>query len=485
VRAVTFCTPYYFVFRTCRDLIERTKTAFDKMFNSVILTHDVYNDSTGSFQQMPVLENEHGHLDSLLDYCLEHHSKSSTWKRKLVFEVQLLLTYTQANPHEQNTELLFQNFAQRLQTGTFNPSTGHDPSGLGWTPRAPEEAQQIIRRLSVYLDWLAKRKPLLASINPMVAHSAIDKAVAACAETYRRRNALLGHLWKAPTGNEANVSKVRAKSAPRVVGEPPAFPDERFEELIDRGFTVGGRPSYRDQAITLLQHGGGFRVSEPMHLFIGDVTRDPSNYRRALVRIHHPSLGAAPRDLLDERGRPVKCARQEYLMRKFGLAPRVDLMNKRESGWKGVVLDEKYYMQPYWFKPDYAEQFAYVWDKYMAEVADIPLRLRNHPYAFINLYREPKGSIYALDKYIAAHARACERIGLTVRKSLGTTPHGHRHSYGRNLDKAGISPALIKKCMHHSNEQSQEIYTGHTTQETLQALEAGFARMQISIQNKG
>lgn len=451
------------------------------MLNSVILIRDVYNDSSGSFRQMPVLENEHGHLDSLLDYSLEHWTKSGAWQRKLVFGVQLLLTYMHANPHEQNSELLFQNFARRLQTGTFNPTTGHDPSGLGWTARAPEDSQQIIKRLSRYLNWLGKRKPAAVEVDPKVPPSAIDKSMAACAETYRRRYALLGHLWKGSKGDEANVSKVHLRHVPIAQGEPPAFPDERFEELIDRGFTVGGRISYRDQAVTLLLHGGGFRVCEPMHLFIGDVTRDPSNHRRALVRIHHPSYGRAPPDLLDERGNPVQCSRQEYLMRKYGLVPRVDLMNKLEAGWKGVVLDEKYYMQPYWFKPDYAEQFAYVWDRYMEEVADIPLRLRKHPYAFINLYREPKGSVYALDKYIAAHGRACERIGLTVRKQLGTTVHGHRHSYGRRLEKAGISPAMIKKCMHHANERSQEIYTGQTTQETLRALEVGFARMQLSI----
>jgi integrase len=153
-------------------------------------------------------------------------------------------------------------------------------------------------------------------------------------------------------------------------------------------------------------------------------------------------------------------------------------MSKREAGWKGVVLDEKYYMLPYWFKPSYAEQFMEVWDKYMEEVADIPLRLRKHPYAFMNIYREPKGAIYSLDKFVAAHGRACERIGLKVEKRLGTTPHGHRHAYGRRLSEAGVDSPFIKKCMHHSTEKSQEVYTTKTTQQVLAALETGFQRMQ-------
>ncbi|KFC73036.1 Site-specific recombinase XerD [Massilia sp. LC238] len=450
------------------------------MFSSVSVSRQVYNDSSGSFYEVPVLHTETGYFDSLLDYCLEKRGKSTVWMRKLVHSVQLLLEYVYVNPHEQNNEQLFKNFASKLQTGTFNPQTGHDPSRLGWRPRTPYDVQQIITRLSDFLDWLSQRDSSVIVANPRVRMSATDKAIRGCAETYRRRYTLLGHIWKPPTDTEQTTRAVGGSSGPRVTGEPPAFPDERFEELLERGFTIGGRTNYRDQAITLLMHGGGFRVSEPMHIYIGDVTRDPSNYLRAHVRIHHPSLGEAPGDLLDERGRPIRCGRAEYLQRKYGLAPRIDLMSKREAGWKGVALDGKYYLVPFWFKPDYAELFMQIWEKYMEEVADIPLNQRRHPYAFMNLRREPKGSIYALDKFITSHGRACERIGLQVAKHLGTTPHGHRHSYGRRLAAAGIPHNLIKKCMHHATEQSQEVYTTSTTQEALVALEAGFQRMRFN-----
>ncbi|RYZ81469.1 MAG: site-specific integrase, partial [Proteobacteria bacterium] len=354
------------------------------MFISVIVPWKIYTDNSGSYYEVPVLFSENGHFDSLLNYCIKNSDRKKAWLRKLVFNVQLFLEYMHANPHEQNSELLFQNFASKLQNGTFDPQTGHDPSRLGWRARSPYEAQQIITRLSNFLDWVVTKNPGIVNVNPRVPMTALDKATRDCAETYRRKHSLLGHLWKAPSGAEATKRQVSAKAGPKVTGEPPAFPDDRFEELMERGFTVGGRTNYRDQAITLLMHGAGFRVSEPMHLYIGDVTRDPKNYLKALVRIHHPVLGYAPDDLLDERGHPVRCRRKEYLQRKFGLASRVDIMSKKEAGWKGVVLDEKYYIQPYWFKPDYAEWFREIWDKYMEEVADIPLRLRNHPYAFIN-----------------------------------------------------------------------------------------------------
>lgn len=447
------------------------------MLASAILSRKVYTDSSGSYYEVPVLHTANGHFDPLLDYILKHRAMSTAWKRKVTQAVQLFLEYMEANTHERNTALLFENFASKLQTGTFDPTTGHDPSRLGWIPRTPDDVQQIVNRISGFLDFLRAKNPKLADLNPQIELSHIDSAAFECAEFYRRKYSLLGHLWTPPSGGTQTRRSQSIKRSPKVVGEPPAFPEDRFDELMDRGFRVGSRINYRDQAITLLMHGAGFRVSEPMHLYIGDVTRDPKNHLKAQVRIHHPTRGEGPPDLLDERGRPIRCKRDEYLQKKFGLAPRVDLMSKKEAGWKGVVLDEKYYMRPYWFRPDYAEQFMYVWNKYMEQVADIPLSQRRHPMAFMNIGREPRGEIYSLGKFEISHGRACEKIGLIARRALGTTPHGHRHGYGRRLTSAGFDPAFIKKCMHHSTEQSQEVYTGLTAQETLVELEAGHARM--------
>ncbi|NVL46870.1 site-specific integrase, partial [Pseudomonas syringae pv. actinidiae] len=96
---------------------------------------------------------------------------------------------------------------------------------------------------------------------------------------------------------------------------------------------------------------------------------------------------------------------------------------------------------------------------------------RDHPFAFINLSREPVGAMYTLTQYNKAHAAACERIGLSVGKALGTTPHGHRHAYGRRLSNAGIDKALIRRFMHHASLESQDVYTQANTREVLAALE--------------
>ena len=85
--------------------------------------------------------------------------------------------------------------------------------------------------------------------------------------------------------------------------------------------------------------------------------------------------------------------------------------------------------------------------------------------------------MYCLPQYLKAHVRACERIGLTVAKAFGTTPHGHRHAYGRRLKNAGVDESIIRRCMHHSSPESQQVYTQANTREVREALESASKRL--------
>lgn len=124
--------------------------------------------------------------------------------------------------------------------------------------------------------------------------------------------------------------------------------------------------------------------------------------------------------------------------------------------------------------PEYGEWFLQLWHRYLEQVARME---RDHPFAFINLNREPFGAMYTLTQYNKAHTAACERIGLTVSKALGTTPHGHRHAFGRRLRNAGIDKAFIRRFMHHASLESQEVYTQANTREVQAALEAAAQRL--------
>lgn len=430
----------------------------------------VYTDATGVYTELPVLLTPAGVLEPLLDYYLyRSHDRSLTWMTKVARSVRMFLEYLQINPEERDTFRLFQNFAQRLYTGTFNRETGLDPSELCWVQRTPQDASHIITHLTDFFDWLGEMRPEAAKVNPRYTIGAFDRQAEEAAYQYRRSKAFLGHTWAANTSHVETGHRVRGRRLPKVEKpEPPAFPEERFEELLYKGFCVGGRYDYRGMLITLLLHGAGFRESEPLHLYIPDVIPEPANKSKAKVLIHHPSYGAAPEDWRDERGRSRNGNRAEYLAHQFGLTPRTELMNSRHAGWKGGTHDGPYYKQAYWFLPEFGEWFLNLWYRYLAQVVHVE---RDHPFAFINLSREPVGAMYTLTQYNKAHAAACERIGLTVGKALGTTPHGHRHAYGRRLSKAGIDKALIRRFMHHASLESQEVYTQANTREALASLE--------------
>lgn len=437
-------------------------------------------DATGRTVDLPALLTPAGLLTPLLDYCVaKRHERSLSWAEKVVRATRLFLEYMHANPGQTNTHLLFRDFAQALYSGTFDLETCTDPSGLCWLPRERKDAGDIISALSLFFDWQGENIPLAAKINPLVEATYYDRLWNEASRRYRRDKAFLGHLWsQADSGTHQTRRVGRRRALQTRAAEPPAFPEDRFDDLITYGFRVGRRVDHRNIAITLLMHGAGFRVSEPFHLYVEDIV--PLN-DAALVRIHHPSEGYAPDSWVAPTGRRKQGRRAAYLMENFGLVPRTECNDGRHAGWKGGLLDDKFFMQAHWLGSRYGEKFLEHWMRYLRQLAGIP---RPHPFAFANLAREPIGNMYQMDTFFEAHAAACKRIGLTVRKSLGTTPHGHRHAYGQRLRQGGVTPEFIKIFMHHVSETSQEVYTQASSAEVALALRDAHARLTASVTNK-
>jgi hypothetical protein len=395
--------------------------------------------------------------------------------------IRLFLEYVIANPNEHNSHNLFRNFAQRLYTGTFDKLTGIDPGWLCWRSRSPIEAAKVIGCLTDFLNWAVARNYIKATeFGSSYEGSRFDRILDETVYNYKREKSSLGHMW---SSTPRKVKKndvglfIRPRSAPKVEREePPAFPDERFFEFLFEGFKVAGRPNFRDMCITLLMHGAGFRVSEPFHLYVSDVSRDPHNKNDALVRIHDPSIGYAP----DQMGRSVKgnISRSDYLSEKFSLSPRNLLLDSRAAGWKGGMYNGKYFLRAYWFVPEFGELFMQLWLLYMHQIARSE---RNHPFAFINLAQGQLGGMYGMAAYHKAHARACERIGLVVGKELGTTPHGHRHAYGRRLVGGNVTQDNIRRFMHHRSLDSQKVYTSPSSVEMIEALREAAVRLKMKL----
>lgn len=446
----------------------------------VMLRAKVLADSTGAIAEVPILLTSEGPLHSLVDYVLwRRHDRSLAWMLKVVRDVRLLLSYMQLNArHFPDPESLFHGFIQRLYTGTIGPD-GIDPSGLYWRQRKHRIIGNILTRLTDFSNWVAERHGT-APVNPLRTASRYDQLVAILARASRKDRAFLGHTWKAMPEGQARMSRsTLARRAPKIgLGDDAvAFPEKHFADLLLHGFirrgeAGNGDPSrrlhLRNCLITLLMHGAGFRLSECFHLWLCDVRPDPTDPSVALVRIHHPSEGEAPDDLQDERGNPVKCNRAAYLATKYALRPRNERIDKNAAGWKDPNLDGKYYMQAYWFPKDLGRLFLRLWNFYLAELIHIE---RCHPYAFVVERGETSGNLYGIDNYKQAHAGAVKRIGLLPAKASGTTPHGHRHAYGRRLMRAGIPAQLRQKALHHKALGSQAVYVAPNPADVARALD--------------
>lgn len=433
----------------------------------VVITGRVISDNTGASIEMPVLMSPEGVLRPLIDYCLTVR-RSIAWQEKLIRAVKLFLEYLEVNAILGEEEWrLFRNFSNALSNGTMDRKSGEDPSGLYWQGLGMRDANYIISLLSDFFDWLGRNEnPRARKFNPQYEGNYYDQKLDRQSYAYRRAKAFLGHAW---SGEPRRLGRVtRGELPPKVFPDrPPAFPEDRIEELLFKGFKIAGKYNFRDMAITCLLLGGGLRVCEPFHMFMADVQPHWEDPTVAFVAIHHPKLGIAPNDWRNHTGR--RGSRAEYLAEEFGFTPRHLVRGKLHAGWKHPALDRKWYMQVHWFPMAfYGRLFFDIWKRYLEQVAFID---RTHPYAWINLDREPVGGMYTVGSYQKSLQSAVERIGLVYGKTHGTTAHGPRHSYGQRARRGGVNEVIIQRVMHHCSPESQLVYTQPELKEATEALE--------------
>lgn len=450
---------------------------------TTVVQAKVFTDNTGAAAHVPVLLTERGVFGPLLDYTLRMSGRSRAWQRNLLRAVRLLLDYAAANAACFATEReLFVSFAERLYTGTIG-ADGCDASGLYWRPLRWAHAKALLHVLAEFTAHLAEERgeaPPLARLRPS---SSYDDMLAWAGWSQRKHRSFLGHTWSAEEEGVSRVPWSAGRRTPAIIGEEiKAFPETRFMELLLRGFVRRGqrdalplaaRLNLRDALVTLMMHGGGCRLSECFQLYVQDVALDPHDPSLAVVRIHHPANGAAPDDWTDEKGDPVQGHRAAFLAQR-GLRPRPELRDTRHAGWKNPSLDGRYYLELRWFPQDYGRLFLQLWTHYLRQIAGVP---RAHPFAWLTLDGADRGAMYRMTHYQRAHARAVRRIGLVPAKNLGTTPHGHRHAYGRRLRAADVDPLVRMRAMHHRALQSQQIYTEPQTGEIVRSLRQAEAHM--------
>jgi len=440
----------------------------------VTIRAEIVTDNTGKKLHLPIVMGPGGAVfRPMVEYQKLYHAKSTTWHKGLCQGMRLLLEYAAANagsfamPRD-----LFESFSVKLQSGTVQD--GGDPSGLYWKPRTPIQSNFLLNQLTHFSKWMSD-KYSLEEINPLRDATRSEQVMAALAWGYRNNMSFLGH-----TESKAKAMELLKKTpwvpkyrTEKVVGEvKPRFPEDRFLDLLFKGFVDNaGHLDLRCELITLLMHGAGLRVSECFHLFPEDVLADPHDATKALVRIGHPELGEVW--WKGANNKLVRGSRAEYLMMR-GLEPRHTMMGRRKAGWKHPTLEGKWYLQAHWTDPVYGRLFARLWRLYLDQLSRIE---RTHPWAFVNLSGKHKGEPYTIAEFSKEHGRACRRIGLTPRKSAGTTPHGHRHACLYRLAEAKVDPVIIQRVAHHHSFASQQVYTALDLAATFKGLNEGYARM--------
>lgn len=431
-------------------------------------------DDSGIHSEVLVLLTEQGVVRPLLDYVLNRYAeRSQSWRRHVTSATKLLIEYMEANQQGfSDPRALFQTFATRLYSGTIGDD-GLDPSGLYWIPASTSTVTRHLSALKGLTDYLAEHQSV-KHMNPLRTASSHDQRVNYAAWYRRNQNDFLGHIQnKAVSETVKKARNVRGRRAlSRVDDDSMGFPESLFERfyLDGLGAAQDRRCAVRDQLIVIMMHAAGLRESEALHLWVHDVLIDPHNEGNVIVRIYHPEDGKAPEDWKSRTG---KTNRSAYLRENYALTPNNRRRGTHHVGWKNRLVDHRdNYIQLHWFPTDFGQLFLKLWREHLLYLATIE---RHHPYAFVSYEKNYIGRPYTLNAFNNNYASALARIGYSMAKVEGRSPHGHRHAYGRRLSRAGVDPIMRKKALHHSSLESQAVYTtpgiADVTQSLMQATE--------------
>ena len=437
---------------------------------------------TGKHVVLPAIANDDGIFMPLLRYFEDINKQCSGSKlEKIRHAFGLFYAYTAAAaPVGFGTRKLsgreharhFRRFRDALIQGTVDEATAEDESGLRWERGSVSKANRVVADLTNFFEWEdGEDEGDAQRLNPQIASRWHEDVAARAAYEFRRSRAFLGHTWERP-----GAIRVRSRFTGPVRGVRRAsqavkrFPDGCFERLLFQGFTTRSLSNLRDILIAILLNKGGLRISEVMHIWITDVTKDPISGMAHIV-ITHPSEGACP----GRWGTDFK-TRAQCLEEVFNRSARNSLASSdaEHAGWKSG-LDK---LEVLWCEPLWGEYFQRLWKVYTERVQNvIPTSLRSHPYAFIVLRGNTVGRPLTLDAYRDSHQKAVFRAGLVpvdsdgTLKQLGLTEHGHRHAYGhRAKNLADLSPDLVRQMMHHASPESQKVYTQRTWHEQMEVL---------------
>ena len=415
--------------------------------------------ASNNIYDLPGIQTKNGILISHVRYLAWYGEKSNSWQERSVFSARLLIDYVDAHPTFKKVTSLLKNFTEALVTGTIDFSTASDITELYWKPRDLTDANNILFHITQYTDYLAQQDDYTHSrINPFRQATNWEQRMNWCAYYHKQANVFLNHLSSHSEAQKAANRKRLIYTPPQLLisnDKAQRFPEDKIEILIHQGFNNSlGETDYRSQAMVMLLNYGGLRKSELFHIFVSDITVDPTKDKAALVRVYHPKYGESPD--------PKFKNRNEYLRSLTSFKPRTKyrITERLHAGWKNPLLTStKKYFEVVFNPTEKSGEFLEVWAKYLKYQRVEPSIF--HPFAFTN----DRGHPDTLKNFQRRHTRAVERIGLDCKKELGTTEHGHRHAYGYRGRKLGLTQEALQKAMHHKSPNSCLVYIKPTNED--------------------
>ena len=452
-------------------------------------------DVTGNLIRLPIIltlkDHQPAPLEALLRFFLvRHHDRSHSWMVKLCEIVGQLIDYIEVNYLLKKPVHLFEGFVGALYNGTFDEN-GDDPSGLSWLPSNSSTINPKLHMLEEFSDWMVLKGYVTTPLNPWTTATNAEQRLNWIAWYRQNQYSFLGHLGQtgknADEIKQARMIKLRRQPAGNK-SAPKAFPANFEVALLRHGFVRPGKEKEKDIlkkfdwrgiCIAMLLMFGAKRLSEPFHLWNGDVMENPTRPGEALVRIYHPVEGQAPaHPTINGRRAPN---RQAYLRTFFpAYSPRTGAHGNYRAGFKGRKMtdDRAKFIQVFWLPSNMASAFLWAFHNYMHQRASLGLDASKHPFAFVSHSGEHKGNPYTISSFERAWERAVKRIGLPHAKCYGTTPHGGRHGAGNRANKAGLSPYDARELFAHSSLESQKVYRVPTPEQVTDSMEAATNRIE-------
>jgi integrase len=363
----------------------------------------------------------------------------------------------------------------------FMEAREHGTAELRWDAVQRKTAIDDVRRISAFGEFCANNfghVPLNQRETKFVEDlNFSDQRRFYFALERRKEWDKLAHLVNSSQAGQGKVS--RAQFAPKLRRikasyERKTFPPDKVLPLIN------ATPSVRDRLYLILLFFGGLRSSEPLHLFVTDITVDPTG--SAVVTLGHPETGSYEWTNL-HRGKQYG-NRATFLAERYSLGPRNKLGKKhpRRAGWKGMAYDRDSRKESYvnWLVPEMGRYFARLHFQYMQETRK---HVRDeHPYYFVNEKDDRNfGSPLTLSNTAKMFKRAARRLGLEPDEE-GVNRHGGRHFYGYFCASHLRLPLEVTQTvMHHASILSTKIYYALDQAVARDELKKGFARIQSEL----